>query len=154
MKVGKFLGFPWLSRYFLVHTAGFCLCVFCWFILKLRFKMHQQTFYDKTLLSLTHECRKQPFKKINPTTHKRPAWSKSENCGTTIRRIGFAAVGRIKGIPIHFLEGSCSGYCLIPSIFADPTRRTGATSIPLHKKGVDYMPHEWICIISVFGRYS
>jgi hypothetical protein len=40
--------------------------------------------------------------------------NKSENCGPTTRRIDLAAVGRIKGIPIHFLEGSCSGYPLIP----------------------------------------
>jgi hypothetical protein len=33
----------------------------------------------------------------------------SKNCGLTIRRIDLAAVGRIKGIPIHPLEGSCSG---------------------------------------------
>ena len=38
----------------------------------------------------------------------------SENCGPTTRRIDSAAVGRIKGIPIHSLEGSCSGYPLIP----------------------------------------
>ena len=40
--------------------------------------------------------------------------NKSENCGPTSRRIDSAAVGRIKGIPIHPPEGSCSGYQLIP----------------------------------------
>ena len=40
--------------------------------------------------------------------------NKSKNCGPTTRRIDSAAVGRIKGIPIHPPEGSCSGYPLIP----------------------------------------
>jgi hypothetical protein len=40
--------------------------------------------------------------------------NKSENCGPTTGRIDSAAVGRIKGIPIHPPEGSCSGYPLIP----------------------------------------
>jgi hypothetical protein len=52
--------------------------------------------------------------KKNPTTHKQPAGSKSEICGPTIRHIDLTAVGQIKGIPIHSLEGSCSGYRLIP----------------------------------------
>jgi len=39
---------------------------------------------------------------------------KTENCGPTTQRIDSAAVGQIKGIPIHPPEGSCSGYPLIP----------------------------------------
>jgi hypothetical protein len=40
--------------------------------------------------------------------------NKSENCGPTTRQNDSAAVGRIKGIPNHPPEGSCSGYPLIP----------------------------------------
>jgi hypothetical protein len=51
-------------------------------------------------------------KKISqPTTTPK---IKSKNCDSTIQRVNSAAVGRIKGIPIHPLKGSCSGYRLIP----------------------------------------
>ena len=64
------------------------------------------------LLPLAHECRQQLKKKShNPQA---TGQNKSENYGPTTRRIDSAAVGQIKGIPIHPPEGSCSGYPLIP----------------------------------------
>jgi len=35
--------------------------------------VRKRHFLITLLLPLPHECRQQPFKKINPTTHKRPA---------------------------------------------------------------------------------
>jgi hypothetical protein len=65
------------------------------------------------ILPLAHECRQQLKKKKKSHNPQATGQNKSENCGPTTRRIDSAAVDRIKGIPIHPPEGSCSGYPLI-----------------------------------------
>ena len=70
------------------------------------------------LLPLASECRDPFFFQIPPSPKKRPATN------TTLHSLLLTAVDRIKGIPIHPLEGSCLGYCVI-SYFCGYDMRRG-----------------------------
>ena len=78
--------------------------------------VHTSRIRNKYLLDITACTRVPPaaLKKKKSHNPQATGQNKSKNCGPTTRRIDSAAVGRIKGIPIHSLEGSCSGYPLIP----------------------------------------
>jgi hypothetical protein len=72
------------------------------------------TYFQRPTYYRLHTSAASSLKKKKTHNPQATGQKKSENCGPTTRRIDSAAVGRIKGIPIHPPEGSCSGYPLIP----------------------------------------